>query len=507
MPTLAGVIRSVFPGAVALGPGGAGRPPRRRGVLAVETAAQPVGWVRVMRARVPAFDALEAGDLVIVPEGALRALIHEPTDAQDVAEELRRAQVTAVVYLPQAGAPKALAASPDAPAAFIGEVLDRSVPVFRLDDADEGPLERAAIGYLVNERGELERQVARLESDLRAIALEGRGLEAMAAAIAGFLKRSVAIEDVGGAVVALHAPLELPAAAVAAARYEANQRAAALRVDLPGGGALALLGEDPPSELEQAAGDRIALALAFEFARDAASHRAHDRRFDALPAEGPPWVVIMARQALSGAEVPFAEREERRERVRRLAPARRLLLRGDAASVELRGVAAAVPADPLGLELGARIAAALGRPVAVSRPFDDPTGRPPADAEARALLEAADELASVQPPPPVLRADRLAVYRMLGSLHNLPDAQRHGHALLEPLRVGTPRAQRERLATLRAILDSAGQGQASARLRVHRNTLAYRVRRIEELTGWDLRDPDLRMVLGLALRIVQSHQS
>jgi len=39
---------------------------------------------------------------------------------------------------------------------------------------------------------------------------------------------------------------------------------------------------------------------------------------------------------------------------------------------------------------------------------------------------------------------------------------------------------------------------------VHRNTTAYRVRRIEELTGWDLREPDLRLALSIALRILDA---
>ena len=33
--------------------------------------APPIAWIRVMRARVPAFDALEPGDLAIVPAAAL----------------------------------------------------------------------------------------------------------------------------------------------------------------------------------------------------------------------------------------------------------------------------------------------------------------------------------------------------------------------------------------------------------------------------------------------------
>ena len=41
-------------------------------------------------------------------------------------------------------------------------------------------------------------------------------------------------------------------------------------------------------------------------------------------------------------------------------------------------------------------------------------------------------------------------------------------------------------------------------LGVHRNTTAYRVKRIEELTGWDLREADVRLALSIALRILDA---
>ena len=69
---------------------------------------------------------------------------------------------------------------------------------------------------------------------------------------------------------------------------------------------------------------------------------------------------------------------------------------------------------------------------------------------------------------------------------------------------GRPDVQREHLATLRAVLDHPGLAEAAAALGVHRNTVAYRVRRVEALTGWRLSDPELRLPLALALRLVQT---
>jgi DNA-binding PucR family transcriptional regulator len=69
--------------------------------------------------------------------------------------------------------------------------------------------------------------------------------------------------------------------------------------------------------------------------------------------------------------------------------------------------------------------------------------------------------------------------------------------------VGREAVQEERLRTLAAILETGSLGEAAARLGVHRNTVAYRVQRLETLGGWDLSDPDLRFSLALATRIVR----
>jgi len=193
-------------------------------------------------------------------------------------------------------------------------------------------------------------------------------------------------------------------------------------------------------------------------------------------------------------------REALRREVRSLAPARRLSLRGDVQSVELRIVAAIDASDADGSAIGARIGRLLGRIVAVSRPFDAIAGRSSAEADARATLEAAEMLTD---PPGVARADRLPAYRLLGNLHNLPDGTRQARALLAPLLRGRADVRRERIATLRAVLDQPGFAEAAEVLGVHRNTVAYRIRRIEEATGWRLADPELRLPLALALRLVQ----
>jgi len=478
-------------------------------------AAREIAWVRVLRSRVPALDALEPGDVVIAPAAVAAAVAPTPGDAAALAEALGdRAAALLVTGQDAEGGTAALVEAAGA----------AGIPVLRLPDADAAALERSVIAWLVNRRAALEEQAAGLERRLEQLALAGADLAALVAFFGGFLGRAAVLEGRRGDALAVHAPAEIPAAAAAASRFLATGGGVALRVPLPLApadpsrrpdlarygepalrGSLVLLGDAPVSDLERTATDRAAALLALELSRDAAVQRAREtaRRSEALPSDGPPWVVLVARQVGREDVEEHEQREAFRAELRMLEPNRRLTLRGDSESLEFRLVAVADVADPHGLAIAGRVARFLRRTVAVSRPFADPGGRPVAEAEARATLEAAERYAAS---PPVVRADRVAAYRLLGNLHNVPDGLGLARALLEPLLVGRPALVGERLETLRVVLDRPGLAEAAAALGVHRNTVAYRIRRIESLGGWDLHDPELRLSLAVAVRIVQRAQ-
>ena len=486
------------------------------GPLPAEQGAREIAWVRVLRARVPALDALEDGDVVIASAAVCGAVAGSPEDAAPLADA--RAGRAAALLVTGGDAEEGSAALGEAAAAC-------GIPVLRLPRADAAALERTVIAWLVNRRAALEEQAAAMERRLEELALGGADLAALVAAFGGFLGRAAVLEGRRGDALAVHAPAEIPAAAAAASRFLATGGGVALRVALPLPpvdpsrradlgrygeaalrGSLVLLGVGPIGELERRATDRAAALLALELSRDAAVRRAREtaRRSEALPADGPPWVVLVARQ-VGREDVEEAEqREAFRAELRMLAPNRRLTLRGDSESLEFRLVAVAGADDAQGLAIAGRVAEFLRRSVAVSRPFADPGGRPAAEADARATLEAAERYASA---PPVVRADRVAAYRLLGNLHNLPDGLGLARALLGPLLGGRPALVAERLETLRVVLDRPGLAEAAAALGVHRNTIAYRIRRIESLGGWDLQDPELRLSLAVAVRIVQRAQS
>src|SRR6185295_10589485 len=202
----------------------------------------------------------------------------------------------------------------------------------RVDRDDVAEVERSVIGFIVGQGAELERQASLLEAELRRRALEGGGAAGLIATVSAFLGRALALEAGRGAPVVVHAPAEAPGAAAEAARYEARAPgragAVALRVELP-----------------SAAGATGSVAVR------GAMDRA--RRAEPMPAAGPPWVVILARQRDPGGEGDTPGARDAREAVRRairmLAPARRMNLRGDADSLEVRAVAAGDVADTVSL--------------------------------------------------------------------------------------------------------------------------------------------------------------
>ncbi|MGC8635119.1 MAG: helix-turn-helix domain-containing protein [Candidatus Limnocylindrales bacterium] len=541
MPTLLQIWRDVLPTATWAWAEDA-PPPASESVQGARPDPE-IGWVRVLRARVPALEGLEAADLAIVPEPALAALVAGGADPSVLGTEMARAGVAALLLVGRL--------APGTSAAELAEsACAHGLPALHLESGDPGALERSVVGYLVNRRAELDRRAGEVADQVERLALQGLGMDALAGAVGAALGRAVAIEDEQGAAVAIHAPDGVAEAGAAAARYLAQTRVAALRVPLPGvpsAGSLALLGPQPASALDRAVAERVAPLVALELGRQATRPASGGGVLAALPADGPPWAVIVARQLVRGEDLPLEERERRRDRLVRLAPPRRLLLRGDVTSLEYRLVVALGPDDPRGLLVAGRIAAAVGRDVALSRPFREPGERSAAEAEARATLEAVEALpraeapAGGQPPaaglpaaaeapspheprgapgpPPshaargasargrVMLAERLPVYRMLGELHNLPNGARLAQALLAPLLTGSPETRRRRIATLRAVLDHPASATAAQALGVHRNTLQYRVARIEALTGWQLDDPDLRLALAVAVRVVQNDQS
>jgi hypothetical protein len=98
----------------------------------------------------------------------------------------------------------------------------------------------------------------------------------------------------------------------------------------------------------------------------------------------------------------------------------------------------------------------------------------------------------------------LGVYRVLASVEPASELAAFCEDTLGPLRALDQRSGGELLRTLEAYLLSGGSPQLTAeRLHTHRNTVLYRLERIERALGVDLRQPERQLTLHLALRAAE----
>ncbi|WP_030295026.1 helix-turn-helix domain-containing protein [Streptomyces katrae] len=161
--------------------------------------------------------------------------------------------------------------------------------------------------------------------------------------------------------------------------------------------------------------------------------------------------------------------------------------------VRLRSAEVLVPAVGVATRLLAGGAATAG----IAEPRRELTALPDAWAEASAAAQAA----AAQPRfGPVAQWSAIGPYRMLAAL---AAADREGdpatRVLLGP-------AHRELARTAELFLDCAGQaGRAAAALGIHRQTLYYRLARVEQLTGLDLAEGEDRLLLHMALKAARLH--
>jgi PucR family transcriptional regulator, purine catabolism regulatory protein len=124
----------------------------------------------------------------------------------------------------------------------------------------------------------------------------------------------------------------------------------------------------------------------------------------------------------------------------------------------------------------------------------------------REATRAADIAASMSPRASgaaSLHFGRLGALRLIFHLADNPELRAFQRDVLGPLEASDAARRSEFVRTLDAFLRASGNHMRAARdLNVHRNTLIYRLERIQELLGGaDLEDPETRLNLQLALKI------
>jgi DNA-binding PucR family transcriptional regulator len=105
----------------------------------------------------------------------------------------------------------------------------------------------------------------------------------------------------------------------------------------------------------------------------------------------------------------------------------------------------------------------------------------------------------------LVRYDELGIYRLLCTIGDMQQLMGFARDVLGPLLDYDAQHRGELVRTLSAYLHYHGSHKQSARmLHLHTNTVAYRMARIETITGLDLSDPDDRLVAHVAIKIVES---
>ncbi len=137
----------------------------------------------------------------------------------------------------------------------------------------------------------------------------------------------------------------------------------------------------------------------------------------------------------------------------------------------------------------------------ISRPASGLAALREAYREAKDAMSIANELGDLE--QATFYGD-LKLYQLLLALkeRNLDHLRRFYMTTLGPLVEYDERKQADLIRTLNGFFQANGNlAKAAQDLDVHRNTLVYRLERINELTELDLDDPDNRLILHLALKV------
>ena len=494
-----------------------------------------VVWCTALRARSPAFTPLRGGELLLINPQVLTAVDARLTLAR-LLESLAGQAVAGAAVLGRV--------SPEA-----RRVADaHGLPLFSLPAPTPlDQVEQSVLRYIVDRRAELHERAQDLHRQLSELALAGRGLPALLArlheltGVPVVLERDTAVDYVGGgrlsdstsAAIAAERPAleewlrEVPLSAFdppVAVRPLLDGQARLVAPILVQGsiaGFLSLLGSDGElGEMHRLAVGRAAHACAIELVRARAAHDARDEvdeeLLDVLTAGRPGSHQVArerARRKGFDVDVPYlviaAEPAERGHAPKVRAAWERLLAtmrssalvreRGDStlALVSLAGKRALEPKALI--EQLHRAARAASGPVALGYGAVR-TGTAEIASGAREAEQALTMGRRLFGPDSATAFKNLGLYRLLYALQPVPELRAFRDDAFS--RLGGKDRRGVLLETLGAYLATNGSPtDAADRLHLHRNTVLYRLGRIEDLLGVDLRNAEVRLALHLALKI------
>jgi purine catabolism regulator len=510
-----------------------------------------VSWARLLRARPANLGRIEPGEVWLLSVAALQ-LIGEPRAIARMVADMAEAGVVAFVLTEPVGV--------DARA----EADAVGVPLILLpSESSLVEIEKAIVSFVVDRDRAIGQRAQEVYERLLATLVEDRGPELLAQVVHEVTGKAVYLLDehfqptaqTGGYPAALEALADVRrrhwegllgnvSERLVAVRSESEPLAVALRpLTLRGAveGHLAFVG--PPDDFvdfDYQVADRAASVLAIELAKQSAVVEARlrvqgDFLSDLLDDPSPPDEPLMERTRRLGYELSrphlvFVLRQRdvvlngsgpARAHQRFVDVARRRLVQTDAATLlrERDGcIQVLMPCPPevnatdleATLEWIERLRSSLEATLApetiavVAGIGRMPGAETTYHTAMREAMRTADIAASMgSDTSRSLHFARLGALRLIFHLADNPELRAFQRDVLGPLEVSDLSRRSEFVRTLDAFLRAGGNHMRAARdLNVHRNTLIYRLERIQELLGdADLEDPEMRLNLQLALKI------
>ncbi|MGH3669637.1 MAG: PucR family transcriptional regulator [Pseudonocardiaceae bacterium] len=178
------------------------------------------------------------------------------------------------------------------------------------------------------------------------------------------------------------------------------------------------------------------------------------------------------------------------------------ILPGAGTAVRDGVLVAIIPGEPSADALTALCQLSPAATCGISEQVDSPELLPRGVRQAERAIDLGLRLGRIGQP---VRYDQLGIYRLLCTIGDMQHLMGFARDTLGPLLDYDTERRAELVHTLSVYLHQHGSHKQSARmLHLHTNTVAYRIARIEAITGLDLSDPDNRLVAHVAVKIIES---
>jgi purine catabolism regulator len=500
-----------------------------------------VTWATRMRARLPAFERVRGGELALL---ALSQLHRLDESLPHLVTSLQREGVAAI----------AIAASSvenlEKEALSLADKLHLPLILLPLTAPLE-EIEREVITFIVSFRGEIERKATEISHQLMQLSVQGDGLQGICERLAQICDKWVIVQDADQELRCQAAPSDSETQTLPSPLTDENLlRNRLQRITVPiqirheTVGYLSLIGKDSDFDyLERLILGQVTPILALEFARERDRNEVESRYsaealMDVLQGNYQQTDEILTRARLLGYDllVPqivaifemgqfepeyppggfSAQWGKRiRDELQRIWPACWV-------SFEARRVLALLPTnESIGViesEFEKTISTKMDRVqarlqqqgrIGNSNPltFTAGIGRVAKDVqqisqsyrEAQQALEIGRRLFGEGK---IHYFARLGIYRLLFHLYGHQELPDFYQETLGPLSESDSRSNNALIETLECFFTCNGNLSETARtMHLHRNSLLYRLGRIEELLGRSLEDPELRLSLLIALKI------